>query len=82
MSGQTLVGGLGLLCSRFNCFFFMVGLVAKDGFHTREELVEVVGCFAVSLDGFASTHRALPGLSDDVFSHCLCSRRRSDHTSF
>ena len=37
-------------------------LAAEDGFHTGEELVEVGGFFAVSLDGFATAHRAMPDM--------------------
>ena len=52
----------GLLCHRFNLFFFAVSLVAEESFHVGEELIEVVGCFAVSLDGSATAYRALPDM--------------------
>ena len=39
-----------------------MSLVAEEVFHTGEELVEVVGDFAVSLDGSATAHRALPDM--------------------
>ena len=71
---QTLVGGLGLLCRRFNWFFLVVCLAAKDGFHTIEELIEVVGCFHFLLDlGFVWE------LSSLIFSsrRCFWSRARA-----
>ena len=79
---QTLVGGLGLLCRRFNLFFLMVCLVAKGGFHTREELIEIVGCFHFLLDlgfvSFCESGKPISELSSLIFSSrgCFWSRAR------
>ena len=53
VGGRLCVGS----CGKSRC-----SLAAEDGFHMGEELVEVVGCVAVSLDGFATAHRALPDM--------------------
>lgn len=55
-------------------------LVAEDVFYTREKLVEVVGCVAVSLDGLlplvayfvvATAHRALPDMRFKLTRECF-----------
>lgn len=54
--------------------------MAKEGFHTGEKLVEVVGCVAVSLDGLlplvayfvvATAHRALPDMRFKLTRECF-----------
>lgn len=50
-------------------------LAAEDGFHTGEELVEVVGCFAVSLDSFATAHRAMPDMRFKLTRECFAFHR-------
>lgn len=58
-----------------NCGRCRHSLAAEDGFHTGEELVEVVGCFAVSLDGFATAHRAMPDMRFKLTRECFAFHR-------
>ena len=46
-------------------------LAAEDGFHTGEELVGVVDYVAVSLDGFATAHRAVPDMRFKLTRECF-----------
>ena len=47
-------------------------LAAEDVFYTRDEVVE---CFAVSLDGFATAHRALPDMRFKLTRECFAFHR-------
>lgn len=58
-----------------NCGRCRHSLAAEDGFYTREELVEVVGCFAVSLDSFATAHRAMSDMRFKLTRECFAFHR-------